>query len=269
MTEYTGAMIALAPTDGHANAFAVSGGLPPEDLHITLVFLGGITELGEDSLDYCRGICEQLSVLYEPVELVPFASASFNPNSEQAAVYLIGDSEQIAEIAELSQELCVEFIDDLASQHSPWIPHMTIGYGMGTDKLTRCESPILFDKLRLAIGDEVINYPLGIPNDDFENPLLSAAKSELDGLLNNIEQELVSAGYDRHNVSYERDPKGEFDTPPSGHYTSGSTKADSKGGSKNSKIKLYIETKSQKADRARKSRDKHQGKSINRTGNVV
>lgn len=238
----SGAMIALVPTDEHANAFAVAGGLPPEELHLTLAYLGEAVDLGIDEIEYCQEVCEQLSVLYNPMDIMSFANASFNPNSEQAAVYLM-DGSDVEEVAELVQELCTEFVPNLPEQHSPWIPHMTIGYDMGVDKLVRCESPVRFDKIRLAIGSEIFDYPLGIPNDDFENPLVCSI-AKLDQLISSIEDILISAGYD---ISSPKENKG----------------------SKKNQVKEYIETKSKKAARHSADLARHQEEILNPIDTVV
>jgi hypothetical protein len=147
------------------------------------------------------------------------------------------------EVAELVQELCIEFVPSVPEQHSPWIPHMTIGYDMGVDKLVRCESPVRFDKIRLAIGGDIFDYPLGVPNDDFENPLVSSI-AELDQLISSIEDVLVSAGYD---IPSPKENKG----------------------SKKAQVKNYIDTKSKRAARHSADLARHQEEILNPIDTMV
>lgn len=191
----TSGMIALIPTE--PERLAVDGGDPANDLHVTLVYLGDevttwepemiaavhqsarelvnhdalcerinrdAAERNEDPID-----CEQLyrSPLQDgPIRAGIFAHAVFNPAGEEpATVYLLDGSGDRAAIDQAHQELCntVSYqVGDVnfPEQHKPYVPHITAGYNLDPSALNYT-GPVTFGWLRVAIGNQRTDYPLG------------------------------------------------------------------------------------------------------------
>jgi 2'-5' RNA ligase len=157
--EHAGGMIALVPSADDAVRLALPGWEPASVLHLTLFFLG---EVGEGERDAFREVGAELASVLSAggtVEAVVWASAHFNPTGEEpCAVYLIGGERLLS-----AHELCtgeVGTCGELPEQHSPWIPHVTIGYGLEPARLEQF-GPIVFDRVRVAFGeDDVTDFPL-------------------------------------------------------------------------------------------------------------
>jgi 2'-5' RNA ligase len=155
--QYTGAMIALLPSKADAKRLAVEGGLPPEQLHLTLCYLG-------DAVDYSDGdraqiVDSQMSIAerWAPIQADAFAVSIFNPNGEKACIVLgIGGVGLDAIHRAVASD--VEY-----PQKTPWVAHLTL---IETDDASKVEQyvdlvgPITFDRLRVAFGGTYYDMPL-------------------------------------------------------------------------------------------------------------
>lgn len=104
-----------------------------------------------------------------PLEGRIFAHAVFNPNGDNgrdpATVYLLdgqGDREAIEWLHNDVVHQVRNALGDVnfPDQHSPYIPHVTAGYDVEPGQVTYT-GPVMFDRIRVAIGDDVVDYPLG------------------------------------------------------------------------------------------------------------
>lgn len=104
-----------------------------------------------------------------PLEGVIFSHAVFNPNGDNgfdpATVYLLDGSADRDEIQALADSLSYQIRDAIGTtqfpeQHYPFVPHVTAGYNVPVDMLTYT-GPVEFDRLRVALGDDVVDFPLG------------------------------------------------------------------------------------------------------------
>lgn len=104
-----------------------------------------------------------------PLEANIFAHSVFNPNGdkgfEPASVYLFDGGADRNAIEALASEVGWRVRDAIGDvwypeQHSPYIPHVTAGYDVPVANLTYT-GPVEFDRLRVALGDRVTDYPLG------------------------------------------------------------------------------------------------------------
>lgn len=158
-TVHTGAMVALVPAAEDAARLAVDGGEPVEELHLTLAYLGQAAEWTPQQADAVYTAVADL--LAGPVLGEVWAHASFNPNSadkEPCAVYLAG-ADGLAELHTAVVAAAEETGGPVPDQHSPWIPHITAGYGLDVGVLTET-GPIRFDRLRVAFGGKARDIPL-------------------------------------------------------------------------------------------------------------
>jgi hypothetical protein len=161
----TGGMIALYPRQDDALKMAVPGGEPPQELHVTLAFLG-------DDVSHLdpTAFLEDLPRLLDSVTVITarvMGHAIFNPDGgpegdrEPCAVYLIGDTEQLPElhndVLDLLGYHSVDF--PIPAQHSPFIPHCTAGYSLPIAELSYA-GDVLFDRVGLAMGGNVHFFSL-------------------------------------------------------------------------------------------------------------
>lgn len=165
---HTGAMIALIPTD--PEALAVDGGEPADELHCTLLFLGEADKIDDARRAQILEVCRTVAAGWYELEAEAFSVAMFNPLGDEPCIVL-GLSG--VELAELHDDIESEVETD-QDQHQPWVPHLTLAYTddamLVGDLLDRC-GPVMFDRLRVAFGDQVTDIPLGdVVEDDFVPP---------------------------------------------------------------------------------------------------
>lgn len=169
LAEHTGVMIALVPAAADATRLqgtllAEEGALPLDELHLTLAFLGEADMLDPATLDELRGLVEQTAATLKPVEAEVFGMAILNPDGvEPCVVLLVGHSEELPDLhMDLINQLHAAQVDT-SMDHRPWLPHITLAY---TDDLLLVgdvvdrAGPVMFDRLRLAVGGEVLDFPL-------------------------------------------------------------------------------------------------------------
>lgn len=182
------AMIALVPSAADAQRLAVDGYETVEDLHVTLAFLGDVSNI-DDPAPLEAGL-RRIAATIPPLELKTWAVSHFNPTEKACAVYLVGQGKDetgplLDRIHEQAVSLALnEMGEKFPEQHSPWVPHLTIGYDLDPDMLTEAGNPLTFDRLRLAMGTENIDIPLEAADPPLTASLLA---QELDERLRVLE----------------------------------------------------------------------------------
>jgi 2'-5' RNA ligase len=152
---HTGGMIALVPAD--PGALVVEGGDPSEQLHLTLAYLGeDVTGWSVEQRAEVLDAVRRLAAATPPVEAEIMGHAAFNPTGandrEPCAVYLVS--------GEMLPALKGEAAAFDVSEHPVFLPHVTAGYGLDPSALSYV-GPVVFDRLRVALADEVTDIPLG------------------------------------------------------------------------------------------------------------
>ncbi len=151
-TEHTGAMIALVPAD--PAALVIEGGDPPEELHLTLAYLGEAADWAPDAQAALNTALS--AVLGGTVDGQVFGHARFNPNDPEkdpCAVYLV-DSAGAREIRDAVWDVLATTpgVPALPENHG-FIPHITAGYGLDVTAL-EYTGPVAFDRLRVAFAGQ-------------------------------------------------------------------------------------------------------------------
>lgn len=161
---YTGGMIALIPSDDDAQQLAVDGGDDPDSMHLTLIYLGDdVSDWDDAQRAQVMAAAQQTAATLGPVQSRAFGHAQFNPDGgddgsrDPCAVYLIGDTDQLGP----ARDALASTTDQ--DQHTPFVPHVTAGTGVNASDLSYT-GPVTFDRMRVAIGDDTTDIPLGGDN---------------------------------------------------------------------------------------------------------
>lgn len=169
---HTGAMVALLPAPESISSLAISEGDPPDQLHVTLLYLGEAVEWPVQCQDELRKFISSIFINISQISAEINAHAVFNPNGDNpASVYLIGGHGGLVceELHHLIKAK-VEFLGvEIPNDFPLYIPHLTIGYGLDVRKLTY-QGPIVFDRVRIVFGMDETDIPLRpIEGDQDEN----------------------------------------------------------------------------------------------------
>lgn len=224
--DHTGGMVALVPSAGDVARLTVEGGDPADELHLTLAYLGDdVTEWTPAQREAVLAVAQEHSG-GGPVPARIMAHALFNPDGhddrDPCAVYLVGDTPALTPLRE-SVITALRAAIDLPRQHEPTIFHVTAGYGLNPGALSYV-GPVVFDRLRVALGTEVTDFYLsGPPREEPREPGPEDTETKTDGkAVRVIDAEVKRAG--------DRDDDGipDANDPTSGR-TPGPSKSDDKG----------------------------------------
>lgn len=162
----TGAMIALIPTDEDARRLALDGFEAPEQLHLTLVYLGDAVDFTPETRRQIIDVVESYAV--GPITARAFAVNVFNPDGDEPALVLgVGNAGGL-ELEQLHDAIydAVHESDDyeVAENHTPWIPHVTLAYSEHPHELLQQAIErvglVTFDRIRVAFAGENTDVPL-------------------------------------------------------------------------------------------------------------
>src|ERR687887_1744998 len=155
---FGGGMIALVPSEADRQRLALADGEDPDELHLTLTYLGPDAEqLTEPTRVALEEAARGAAAGTAPIDARVFGHATFNPDGfadqEPCAVYLIGDTTALDGLRAIFNPYAA------AEQHAPYVPHVTAGYGKQAGDLSYT-GPITFDAVRLALGADNTVIPL-------------------------------------------------------------------------------------------------------------
>ena len=174
-------MIALIPTAGNAQRLAVENGELADDLHVTLLYLGDISDIDEETVSHLmHAVGEVADENPMPVVADGFNVALFNPQSDERETCVtlglsgVGLHELYQRVHERVLERIASQSYDIPEQHDPWIPHVTLAYSDDhslVEQLADRTGDITFDRLRLALGDDIYDLFLtpGGPGEDWDD----------------------------------------------------------------------------------------------------
>lgn len=163
----TGGMLALVPDN--AEQLAVEGGFPVEQLHLTLIYLGDdVTTWAPGQADHLKALVQASGPSLDAVDARIMGHALFNPDGgadgdkSPCVVYLVSDTPDLEPLHKWATWTTTtgEDYPTPPPQHTPFIPHITAGQDIGPDELSYT-GPVRFGTLRLALGGDVTDVPLG------------------------------------------------------------------------------------------------------------
>ena len=176
----TGAMIALVPAVQDTARLAIESGEPADQLHLTLWYLGDTASIDDDIrvglVNAVRSMVQRRSL--PQVAAQAFGANLWNPDSDEPSwVLAVGDlpdeqrpdgQERLAAFREMISEAWHDgmVVLDLPPQHTPWQSHICLAYSDDPGLLPAVASrvgPVVFDRVRVAFGDVVVDIPLGKP----------------------------------------------------------------------------------------------------------
>jgi len=161
-SEHSGAMVALVPDPDSIDRLAVEGGLTPDELHMTLVYLGDADALDEPARAAILAAAEGHQRT-GPVAARAFGAAIFNPDGEDPASVLVLEANQAHQIR---ADLIAQVEHLIPEDAHDFIPHTTLGYlneGMSSAAFEEAVSKVgdvTYDRLRVAFGGDITDYPL-------------------------------------------------------------------------------------------------------------
>lgn len=156
------AVIVLLPAD--PAAIAHPDGDPPEQLHVTLVYLGD-DDLSPEQVQEVQSALAPAAAMPAIDALVSGAGVL----GKDTAIVLLLESQEICDIHDACASACEQHMGE-AERFPNYIPHLTIGYP--EDDIERGEEllhhalpmvgdNISFDRLAIMNGDDVTEIPLG------------------------------------------------------------------------------------------------------------
>lgn len=179
--EQTGMMIAFMLDPETAAQLAIPGGVPAEEMHVTLAYLGRMDEVTLD-VEALRRELAAFASESAPLSGTTGGVGRFTPSESSE-----GKSPVIALVnvpglqqfrASLVQRL--ENIGVWYAQNFDYQPHCTLMYAepaapMPIESLPQV--PLVFDRLVLAIGNEHTQFPMGVSPIEEENPRVQIPQS--------------------------------------------------------------------------------------------
>jgi hypothetical protein len=163
---HTGAMIALVPSEEDAGRLAIDGGIPADELHCTIKYLGEAADITEDNEEQILKRIEAAATALDVIDAEGFGLALFNPGDAQPdreeCTVLLVQGDELTESYEFICEQVHDVIDQSAHSFKTWIPHITLTE-TATDltPLVDQVGPITFDRIRVAFAGENYDFPLG------------------------------------------------------------------------------------------------------------
>lgn len=161
-----GIMIALMVPDTTAARMTVPDGLPAEELHITLAYLGEVSAVDDDS-DYLLkllGMLRDVAGQHKPFTGLVSGIGRFTGDGQNPdAFYLSFDA---PDLAGLHADVC-EALEETGIEHSKdhgFTPHITVTYLDKGEPAPLERLPVMlsleFDTVTLVYGESVIPVPL-------------------------------------------------------------------------------------------------------------
>lgn len=159
----TGVMVALRVSGDTAEQLSLEdeGGVPIDDMHVTLAYLG---DMEEDAIDYQalhHAVARWVRRVPESLTGTVSGPGQFTADEEPVAVALV-DIPALPETRELLVRLLETSGVPVRKDHG-YTPHITLAYGPGYEGVTVPNVELEFEYAVVHYGDDVQEYPFGQP----------------------------------------------------------------------------------------------------------
>lgn len=151
-------MVALVPDEQSALKLAhySPDATPTDELHLTIRYLGPTVEWTVPDQAKLFEAMTDFGSTGAPSG-TPWAVASLNPDTENACVaYIVGGLELTQVHDKVNNKInSLDLTTQMPIQHSPWVPHITLGYGLKPQSVSTAPTGtiITFDRLRISFSE--------------------------------------------------------------------------------------------------------------------
>jgi 2'-5' RNA ligase len=165
--EHTGVMVAVYPSEEAAKLIAVRGGEDPEELHVTLAYLGNITDevggglkLG-DCTPQMIAAAQIAGATYQPLSGSIGGLGKFPDSGDGVPIWAPVDVVGLSALREAVVTALTDAGLPVKTDHG-FTPHMTLGWNLDMSLIPPVDDvSVTFDKLVVAVGSERTEVPLG------------------------------------------------------------------------------------------------------------
>jgi len=151
-------MIALYPLPEEAAEIASFGSLPPETMHVTMVFLGDVADINMKAAAHAVG---QASGSTAPMTGRVGGAGVFASGEDGFPQIAIPNTQGLSALRALLVQKLADGGVASPSEHD-WVPHMTLAYieEASLPDLGVLGLPLTFNQLSLVVNDERKDFPL-------------------------------------------------------------------------------------------------------------
>lgn len=176
---HTGAMIALIPADPEGLALDVDRAEPPEALHMTLAYLGDSTAIPARAQDALVDWLDGMAAATATIDAHVFGAAVWNTQGDEPSMVLNVGGQRLVDVHAQAWDGIWQVAEATGwtppENHVPWVAHVCMAYGaaelMNPPMVAAAaEGPITFDRLRLALGGQALDFALAGAPPEEENP---------------------------------------------------------------------------------------------------
>lgn len=156
--KFDSGMVALVPDERSALKLAHHSpeAEPVDQLHVTIRYLGPSDMWSvPDQAKLIEAVADLGSMGAVPG--TPWAIASLNPTTENACVaYIVGGLELTLAHDQINDKInSLDLTAEIPVPHSPWVPHITLGYGIKAESVSTAPTgvTISFDRIRIGFSE--------------------------------------------------------------------------------------------------------------------
>jgi 2'-5' RNA ligase len=184
----TGGMIALIPDN--PQAFTVPGGDPAGQMHMTLCFLGDVSDLDDETKEQLAKRVQILAADNGPIQMRVQGVGIWNRDGgdtgdrEPSTNTLLQPSNPAMLIRDYADMIGREALGArYPEQFQPWAPHICAGYSLDPGKLPTHDGMVRFSKIRLALAGEDQDFLLAGPERLSDEETAAPSRFTKDGVV--------------------------------------------------------------------------------------